>query len=124
MISTKNPKIKYLVDATIKKSGPDYTSGLSDLGNGRMEQGLINLWADGESNGITKGSVRTSMVIGACIGGCILIQKAIHKHRVKQAIVEMAKDNELDSTPIASESIDTTDAQNEQANINNEHPAE
>ena len=69
-------------------------------------------------------SVRTSMVIGACIGGCILIQKAIHKHRVKQAIVEMVKDNELDSTPIASESINTTDAQNEQANINNEYPAE
>lgn len=124
MIMTNNPKVKYLVDETIKKSGSDFTSAISDLGDGNMGRGLINLWKDGENNGLAKGVVGTSMVFGLCIGACVLVQKAIHKHRVKQAIAEMVKDSELGSTPVALEDMALTDTETEQANESNEHPTE
>ena len=65
MIETNNPIVDYLLNDTIPKSGSDYTSKLSELGNGDMQQGLINFrkivddcssatnYADGQRNAYT-----------------------------------------------------------------------
>ena len=89
----RNSMVTYLIDETIKKSGSDLTSAISDVGNGNMQQGLIHLWKDGENSGLSKGVISTSIVVGICI----LIQKAIHKFHIKQAVEQLAKEPMPDS---------------------------
>lgn len=95
MIKTNNPKVKYLIDATIKKNSSDITSGLADLGGGHMPQGMYNLWKDGELIGVVEGVAGTAVVIGICV----LVQVAVHKWRTKQAITTLV--DESDARPNA-----------------------
>lgn len=88
MIKTNNPKVKYLIDAKIKKSGSDFTASLADLGGGSMPQGALNLWKDGEMTGVVEG-VAALALLGAA---CILAQKAIHRYRIKRTIEATIKD--------------------------------
>lgn len=103
MTKTMNPKVKFLIDPTIKKSGPDYTGGIADFGGGNMSQGMLNLWKDGEHTGLAEGVVGTAVVVGVCI----LIQKAVHAYRVKHAIAEPDNEQNLIST---TPNIDPSDA--------------
>ena len=102
MIKTNNPKVKYLIDAAIKKSSSDITSGLADLGGGHMPQGMYNLWKDGELIGIAEGIAGTAVVVGICV----LVQTAVHKRRIKQAMTMVV--DESDAIPDVR--IPTTDA--------------
>lgn len=89
MSNTNNSKVKYLIDPTIKKSGPDFSAAIADFGDGHMQQGVTNLWEDGKQTGFSEGVVVTVVVTVAVTGVCILIQKAVHKHRIKQAIATL-----------------------------------
>ena len=95
MIKTNNPKVKYLIDATIKKNSSDITSGLADLGGGHMPQGMYNLWKDGELIGVAEGVAGTAVVVSICV----LIQVAVHKWRIKQATNTLV--DESDALPNA-----------------------
>lgn len=88
MLKTGNPIVRYLIDTDIKKSGSDFTASLADLGGRSMQQGATNLWKDGVRTGLARGTVGAVLVFGTCI----LIQKAIHEYRVKQAAEELAEE--------------------------------
>ena len=94
MIATANPKVKNLLDPSIKKNGPAFSSAISDLGDGLMQNGVKALWNDGALTGVGVGVAGTTAVF--CI--CILGQKAIHKHRVNRALAQLGQ--ELEATPV------------------------
>lgn len=104
MIKTGNPKVKYLIDATIKKSSSDISSALADLGGGHMSQGLYNLWKNGELIGIAEGVAGTT----AAVSVLVLVYAAIYKWRMKQTLTTLVDESDA----IRNVHPSTTDADN------------
>ena len=98
MGNTKDLQIQALLDGA-GKAGPELTHGLSELGGGKMADGLVELWKAGQHNGAVKGATITTLVFSAAIGGYILIKNAIEDRRIKKALVEIKQ-------PVVSPSAD------------------
>lgn len=92
-MTTKRLQIDYLLDSC-RKSGPDFTSALSKLGNGSMGNGVVELWKDGQSNGFVKGTAITSIVFTVGIGTVALIKTKIDEYRLKKAVQEMIEEQQ------------------------------
>lgn len=80
-----NQQISALLDG-VSKVASETTHGLARLGNGRMADGLIALWKDGQRNGLIRGAVGTSVVFTIGIGGFVLIKNKMAEIQAKQAI--------------------------------------
>lgn len=87
MANTKELQIQALLDGE-GKAGPELTHSLSELGGGKMSNGLVELWKAGQHNGVVKGATITTLVFSAAIGGYILIKNAIEDRQMKKALVE------------------------------------
>lgn len=98
MANSKNLQIQALLDGA-GKAGPELTHGLSELGGGKMADGLVELWKAGQHNGAVKGATITTLVFSAAIGGYILIKNTIEDRRIKKALAEI-------KTPVVSPSDD------------------
>ena len=88
MANTKELQIQALLDGA-GKAGPELTHSLSELGGGKMSNGLVELWKAGQHNGVVKGATITTLVFSAAIGGYILIKNAIEDRQMKKALVEI-----------------------------------
>lgn len=88
MANTKELQIQALLDGT-GKAGPELTHGLSELGGGKMADGLVELWKAGQHNGVVKGATITTLAFSAVIGGYILIKNAIEDRQMKKALAEI-----------------------------------
>lgn len=88
MANTKDLQIQALLDGT-GKAGPELTHGLSELGGGKMADGLVELWEAGQHNGVVKGATITTLAFSAAIGGYILIKNAIEERQTKKALAEI-----------------------------------
>ena len=69
-----------------EKSASEMTQGLSILGDGRMADGLIALWKNGQKNGIIEGVIGTSVVFTVGIGLYALAKNKMSEYQVKQVI--------------------------------------
>lgn len=90
MANTKELQIQALLDGA-GKAGPELTHRLSELGGGKMSNGLVGLWKAGQHNGVIKGVTITTLVFSAAIGGYILIKNAIEDRQMKKALSEIQK---------------------------------
>lgn len=88
MANTKEQQIQALLDGA-GKAGPELTHGLSELGGGKMSNGLVELWKAGQHNGVVKGATITTLVFSAAIGGYILIKNAIEDRQMKKVLAEI-----------------------------------
>lgn len=88
MANTKELQIQALLDGA-GKAGPELTHGLSELGGGKMADGLVELWKAGQHNGVVKGATITTLAFSAVIGGYILIKNAIEDRQTRKALAEI-----------------------------------
>ena len=88
MANTKELQIQELLNGA-GKAGPELTHGLSELGGGKMSNGLVELWKAGQHSGVVKGATITTLVFSAAIGGYILIKNAIEDKQMKKALAEI-----------------------------------
>lgn len=88
MANTREQQIQALLDGA-GKAGPELTHGLSELGGGKMSNGLVELWKAGQHNGVVKGATITTLVFSAAIGGYILIKNVIEDREMKKALAEL-----------------------------------
>lgn len=88
MAKTKELQIQDLLNGA-GKAGPELTHGLSELGGGKMSNGLVELWKAGQHSGVVKGATITTLVFSAAIGGYILIKNTIEDRQMKKALAEI-----------------------------------
>ncbi len=88
MANTKELQIQALLNGA-GKAGPELTHGLSELGGGKMSNGLVELWKAGQQSGVVKGATVTTLVFSAAIGGYILIKNAIEDRQMKKVLAEI-----------------------------------
>ena len=88
MANTKDLQVKALLDGA-GKAGPELTHGLSELGGGKMADGLVTLWKSGQKSGKVKGVTITTLAFSAVIGGYVLIKNAIEDRQMKKALEEI-----------------------------------
>lgn len=84
MGETKEMQIKTLLEGT-GKTGPDFTHALSELGGGKMADGLMELWEAGKRNGEVRAVTVTSLVFFAAIGGYVLVKNAVEGRKINKA---------------------------------------
>lgn len=94
MANEKNLQIQSLLNGA-GKAGSELTHGLSELGGGRMSDGLVNLWKDGQRNGTVKGATIATLTFTVAIGGYILIKNAIEEHQMKKALAEIQSSTDV-----------------------------
>ena len=87
MTNTKELQIENLLDGT-GKAGPELTHGLSELGGGKMADGLVALWKSGQKSGMIKGATITTLAFSAVIGGYVLIKNAVKDRKMKRILKE------------------------------------
>lgn len=85
-----NPTVQTLLEKT-GKPAPVMTNGLAILGDGRMEDGLIALWKNGQMNGVVKGVTGTTIFFTLGIGLFSLVRNKLEEKRTKQAIEAACK---------------------------------
>lgn len=106
MGNTKELQIQTLLNGK-GKAGPELTHSLSELGGGKMADGLVELWKAGQLNGVVKGATITTLLFTAAIGGFILIKNKIEDREMRQVLAEIKAhdlcpdiDTETESTDI------------------------
>lgn len=92
MIQTSENRISCLLNPNVKKSGSDFTTMISDLGDGSMAEGIWRLWKDGERTGMAKGITFATLAIGTGLGICRLIQIGVHSYKVRHAVRKVDAD--------------------------------
>ena len=113
MANTREQQIQVLLDGA-GKAGPELTHGLSELGGGKMSNGLVELWKAGQHNGMVKGATITTLVFSAAIGGYILIKNAIEDREMKKALAEIrasADSHSADDERLVSDTVIQNDTQ-------------
>ena len=113
MANTREQQIQALLDGA-GKAGPELTHGLSELGGGKMSNGLVELWKAGQHNGVVKGATITTLVFSAAIGGYILIKNAIEDRKMKKALAEIrasADSHSADDERLVSDTVIKNDTQ-------------
>ncbi len=108
MANERNLQIHTLLNG-IGKAGPELTHGLSELGGGKMADGLVSLWKDGQHKGFVKGTTITTLAFTTIIGGYILIKNAIEEHQMKKALEEL-------QSSVAAPTVESASAVSEEAN--------
>lgn len=88
MANTKELQTQELLNGA-GKAGPELTHGLSELGGGKMSNGLVELWKTGQQSGVVKGATVTTLVFSAAVGGYILIKNAIEDRQMKKVLAEI-----------------------------------
>ena len=88
MANAKEMQVQALLDGA-GKAGPKLTHGLSELGGGKMADGLVELWKAGQRNGVVKGATITTLAFSTVIGGYILIKNAIEEREIKKVLAEV-----------------------------------
>ena len=102
MVNTKDLQVKALLNGA-GKAGPELTHSLSELGGGKMADGLVELWKSGQKSGIVKGATITTLAFSAVIGSYVLIKNAIEDRRMKKALeeIDISATNRPLETPLA-----------------------
>lgn len=87
MVSDANNKIIAVFESCTEKA-PRMTHALSELGDGDMGTGILNLWEAGRCNGFVQGTAVTTIAFVLGIGACKLVSAIREDRKIKRLIRE------------------------------------